>query len=113
MDDPDKRKPILPAEIHTNAIVYIEYTPEAWVYQKAHQPQQHGSCLTMHSIGLIKAPRPLCDFTSSSKKRRLAANFPASFFLTPAVCALPGNWNLDGSPAMDLIFLYMFFLLFT
>jgi hypothetical protein len=52
LDDPDKRKSILRAEIHTNAMVYIEYTPETWVFQKAHQPAQHGSRLTMHSIGL-------------------------------------------------------------
>jgi hypothetical protein len=44
LDDPDKRKPILPAEIDINAIVYIEYTPEGWVYQKTHQPQRHNSC---------------------------------------------------------------------
>jgi len=52
--------------------VYVEYTVEAWSYQKKGKERTDGCRLTLLSIGLLERLHSTCDFESARKKRRMA-----------------------------------------
>jgi hypothetical protein len=71
-DDVDLRHPISHTTIRNGSKVYVEYTAEAWSYEKKGKERVDRCRLTLLSIGLLESPHSNCDFDSARKKRRMA-----------------------------------------
>jgi hypothetical protein len=69
LDNVNLRRSISHTMIRHGSRVYIEYTAEAWSYEKK---GKDGCRLTLLSIGLLENPHSNCDFDSARKKRRMA-----------------------------------------
>ena len=72
LDNVDLRRSISHTMIRHGSRVYIEYTAEAWSYEKKGKERTDGCRLTLLSIGLLENPHSNCDFDSAKKKRRMA-----------------------------------------
>jgi hypothetical protein len=70
-DDVDLRHPISHTTIRNGSKVYMEYTVEAWSYEKKGKERADGCRLTLLSIGLVESPHSNCDFDSARTKRRM------------------------------------------
>jgi hypothetical protein len=76
LNDIDDRHSISHTMIRGGSKVYVEYTAEAWSYQKKGKERTDGRRLTLLSIGLLESPHNTCDFESASKRRRMAYQVP-------------------------------------
>jgi hypothetical protein len=72
LDNIDLRYSISHTMIRHGSKVYVEYTVEAWSYEKKGKERTDGCRLTLLSIGLLESPHSNCDFDSARKKRRMA-----------------------------------------